>query len=1039
MKFYSGLLFFFLILLRCSAALSITYYVDARYGNDNWSGTINSPASSDGPWQSIAKVNGFAFQPGDSILFSCGQTWYETLKPISSGTSGNDIFFGSYPKGCEDKPKISGIESVASNNWQRYSANIWKTTFPQNLIINSTFSGSVEGWKKWPADASQAFRTNCPLSLTNCMEFVAGQSQNLSLAISNSFPIIGNRKYRVNLSVYAEGRTKVTLIVRENGNGYQPLGLIKPLGGNNRWQSVQVEFTSNKTLTNARLDIEVSKGNKIYLKNISMREAKSPFSPSMVFFDGQPLTVAHHPNAGYDSSRPDSPYLISAAPSPITFDITGRKVSSQLLAPDLKLPENAVVDTTTKLRIRTTHYQIENFTVTQLANDRITFTPNTAYPLNPAGTGFYFYDDLWMLDSPGEWFFDQDDQTLYLWAPANENPGGKVSLATLDTGVDLAFKSNIEINNIQVEGNVTGVNIRRTVNVTLNSLTIQHSDGSAVFALDAAAPAIVNNSIYRVAISGDPGINAINSKNADIENNVLSESGVFIDNGKRISLPAATHYAGINGGPSSIIANNTLSYIGGIGINAVPENKIEGNVISKTCFNISDCGSIYVGRYSFKIMVHNNLILEAVCDVDGFPGLQPLCNGIYLDDGVSGISVTGNTVKGATNAVHIHNGSNNIISKNILYGASARSIWQQENLSGIGKMTGNIIKENQLFPDKPESSAILNSSIFGYTDQFASYDYNHYSGLYSSAIFIEYNPLTKQKFNFSEWQNAKTNQGKSCNNDLNSQLSAPVAYLAQGMVTGDNVIANGDFSEGIKGWDSWNANLPKSTENLEGCLPISTNCIHIAAGGSNSLVHTPSFSVTKDRLYRVAFDLKADFDNDFVASAIRMAGPTKYGLLVDNYTNIIPAKNWKRYTFIVKTKGSATNPSIYDQGARFDIEHIPANKNIWLANFEIVPYSLGDLGLPVSKLLVNSDDVAQLMDCPTLNNNPALCSSFVLFPEGTAANWPISVSPKSGKIVFSQNFKLQDSDGDGIINSNDKCLNTTKGRPVNSKGCGLNE
>jgi hypothetical protein len=153
--------------------------------------------------------------------------------------------------------------------------------------------------------------------------------------------------------------------------------------------------------------------------------------------------------------------------------------------------------------------------------------------------------------------------------------------------------------------------------------------------------------------------------------------------------------------------------------------------------------------------------------------------------------------------------------------------------------------------------------------------------------------------------------------------------------------------------------------------------------------------------------------------------------------NITASTEWNRHSFVFEATATANSPTIANQGARFDIQGLPANQNLWIANLEIAPYDPGFLGLTPTDLLVNKTDVAKTVDCPTKLSNPGLCSSYYIFPEATVAVWPISVSPRSGRIVFIQNITLPDSDGDGIADSQDKCPNTVKGLEVNTKGCSL--
>jgi parallel beta-helix repeat protein len=83
-----------LLLLFLPATSPKVYYVKPT-GSDAADGLTIGTA-----WQTVGKVNGATFNPGDSVLFEGGQTFTgTTLTPPSAGTSGNLITFGSYGGG----------------------------------------------------------------------------------------------------------------------------------------------------------------------------------------------------------------------------------------------------------------------------------------------------------------------------------------------------------------------------------------------------------------------------------------------------------------------------------------------------------------------------------------------------------------------------------------------------------------------------------------------------------------------------------------------------------------------------------------------------------------------------------------------------------------------------------------------------------------------------------------------------------------------------------------------------------------------------
>ena len=92
----------FIFLFAALPARGATFYVAAA-GNDSNSGTDIGH-----PWQTIAKVNGTTFSPGDSILFNRGDAWYGTSLVVpSSGSSGSPITFGAYGTGANPILKAS--------------------------------------------------------------------------------------------------------------------------------------------------------------------------------------------------------------------------------------------------------------------------------------------------------------------------------------------------------------------------------------------------------------------------------------------------------------------------------------------------------------------------------------------------------------------------------------------------------------------------------------------------------------------------------------------------------------------------------------------------------------------------------------------------------------------------------------------------------------------------------------------------------------------------------------------------------------------
>jgi hypothetical protein len=114
-----------LTLAAASFASGATYYVDANAGNDSNSGTSQGAA-----WQTLAKVDATTFQPGDQILFLCGDVWTGVLSPLGSGANGSPIVINTYGSGA--LPLIQGNGAtggaVSLNNQSYWEINNLEVT-----------------------------------------------------------------------------------------------------------------------------------------------------------------------------------------------------------------------------------------------------------------------------------------------------------------------------------------------------------------------------------------------------------------------------------------------------------------------------------------------------------------------------------------------------------------------------------------------------------------------------------------------------------------------------------------------------------------------------------------------------------------------------------------------------------------------------------------------------------------------------------------------------------------------------------------------
>lgn len=98
-------------------AAGLTYYVDATGGNDA------NPGTEAEPLKTVAAVNALALEPGDTVLFKCGEVWRDTVELLHNGAAGQLITYGAYGSG--NAPKFYG--SLVPSSWTGESYTVAPT------------------------------------------------------------------------------------------------------------------------------------------------------------------------------------------------------------------------------------------------------------------------------------------------------------------------------------------------------------------------------------------------------------------------------------------------------------------------------------------------------------------------------------------------------------------------------------------------------------------------------------------------------------------------------------------------------------------------------------------------------------------------------------------------------------------------------------------------------------------------------------------------------------------------------------------------
>ena len=128
---------------------------------------------------------------------------------------------------------------------------------------------------------------------------------------------------------------------------------------------------------------------------------------------------------------------------------------------------------------------------------------------------------------------------------------------------------------------------------------------------------------------------------------------------------------------------------------------------------------------------------------------------IYLDDSSHAVKVQGNTIINTDLGILIHNGYDNELTQNTVYGARSASVNISESVL-VPRLTvkNNTVKTNLFFPTKASATYRLYGAYDN--NNFGTYNLNRYSSLYSTQLVNEdYKPggvPTNAQFTLAGWQ-----------------------------------------------------------------------------------------------------------------------------------------------------------------------------------------------------------------------------------------------------------------------------------------------
>ncbi len=476
---------------------------------------------------------------------------------------------------------------------------------------------------------------------------------------------------------------------------------------------------------------------------------------SQVFVNGAKQKSARYPNTGYLK-------ITSAGSSSFS--------SSQLENKGSNYYQGSVCVS------RTGDWWLSTNKVTGSSGQTLKLNSQPGYGLD-VGEGFFLMNKLDFLDQAGEWYYDPSQNFLYLWVNSGNDPDNyEVRAASIDNIISLDSKSNISIKELNIQhGNQSGIYLNNSSYITIDNCNIS---GAAKNLIRADSNASNHITISNCNLSGTTDFAVyLRGRYHSVTDNSISDIGLF----NNIDVSGFSGQAGTGiiteYGGNSTISYNKITNVGNNGIHFFdcPNTTVEYNYINGACLTIDDGGGIYCyessrGEDSDNSVIRYNIIDNVQGTNEGDTKKDLFGNGIYLDDRITNVTVSNNTVYNVSNyGLYSHNNKYCVFENNTVMDAKSCI-----RVTELFNATGNIVKNNIFLNSQNTGTASVLAMLRSTYSKIVKFDNNRYIDYHRAKPF---NNAHNYSFNsFSFWKSitgqdrTSTFNGTSLNGGETEQL-----------------------------------------------------------------------------------------------------------------------------------------------------------------------------------------------------------------------------------------------------------------------------
>lgn len=428
--------------------------------------------------------------------------------------------------------------------------------------------------------------------------------------------------------------------------------------------------------------------------------------------------------------------------------------------------------------IKVFEYRFNRVNVTNHNGSVLTLGDGFDVPDIHDNSGYYFVNHLDALDQEGEWMYEENTSTIYLYTSSNPN-GTDISYPLRDTVIFVDNIANVTISNVRVAfGNDVNIAVDGSDNLAIENVDVVSVGGEGI-AVEGSDDVLVSGCYF-----SEVNVRSLFVRNGTtdiiIEDNEFSDIGTDPAYGKEKGL-----YCIYNESNGAQILRNTFERIGGGAIVTGGQNQlIKHNFVNNALMLIDDMGGIYTnnnlgGLTTAGTVIEENIVTNCLGNPQGSHYDRDWAIGIYLDNHSNNVTVRNNTIYNVgTMGCFMHMNTGTIIlqgNTSMTSGTHEVYTWVRDQVSSEAQYE---FEDNILVTRNTGSQT---HRIFNYesdvldVDESGTYDGNYFiSPFYEEEVRTRYidGPQTAGVYNSFELDAARPNFSNSSNSAITYAPSA---------------------------------------------------------------------------------------------------------------------------------------------------------------------------------------------------------------------------------------------------------------------------